>query len=214
MTVYARSDLCYVGISRDHGGCGESHSRPVVEGAPAKLWALTCHQGCEDHLRKDPLWSSIPTAIPETADEQATREDVERRGAAEQAHSTASALEQLAKLGDLPAVMGQFMQFLTGSGTPAVASAIDQLCRNGHRNPPEAQFCSQCGVSTGEAVPVERGPELPARPTAVDPRAGEEEADLEAMSLGDLRALAERRGVKTTRSKSDQIALLREAATD
>lgn len=189
MSVWARSDVCYVGISRDHGGCGEGHSRPVVQGAPVQVWQLTCGGGCEDYLRGDPLWSATPTGIPETVDEKATREDVEKRGALEQAQATADALSQLAKLGDLPAVLGRFMEFMASGGQLPAAPRADV-------------------VATREGA----APALP--PVAAEPGSagGGLPEDLESMSLPELKALAETRGVKTTRSKADQIAALREAA--
>lgn len=208
MTIYARSDLCYVGISRDHGGCGEGHGRPVVNGAPAKIWALTCHNGCEDFLRSDPLWAITPLGIPETPDEATTREDVEKRGMVEQAQSTASALEQLAKLGALPEVMGQFMQYMMDQ-KPALAPSVEEirLCKNGHRNQQVSSFCAECGTSLSESVSSDRGKELPA-PVVTEKNVTE---DLESLSIGELRDLAKKLDVKTARSRDDQIAAIREA---
>jgi hypothetical protein len=208
MTIYARSDLCYVGISRDHGGCGEGHGRPVINGAPAKIWALTCHNGCEDFLRSDPLWAITPLSIPETPDEITTREDVEKRGMVEQAQSTASALEQLAKLGALPEVMGQFMKYMMDQ-KPALPETIEEirLCKNGHRNSQVSSFCADCGSSLNEAVSSDRGKEL-AAPVVTENSVPE---DLESLSIGELRELAKQLDVKTARSRDDQIAVIREA---
>ncbi len=49
MTLYARGDLTCIAVSTDSGGCGQSHCRPVVKGAPAKIWELNCPQ-CERYL--------------------------------------------------------------------------------------------------------------------------------------------------------------------
>lgn len=81
MTVYSASNLVWVAVSAEgHGGCGEPHSRPVVNGAPQQPWVLTCEQ-CENFLRGDPMWSVTPADIPETYDEKKIREDFEKRGA-------------------------------------------------------------------------------------------------------------------------------------
>lgn len=199
MTLYARSDLCYVAVSADHGGCGEGHARPVVAGAPAKVWALNCHP-CEDHLRHDKLWSSQITTIPETLDEENTRKDVEKRGAVEQAQSVADALGQLAKLGDLPAVLGQFMQYLT-TGVAAPAAPIGAA--------PQADI-----VATPEPAPAPQI-EAPAdEPPADDSLTVESPAlgkrDLDHMTTAELRELAKQHGVAITRSRDDQIAALKD----
>lgn len=219
MTVYARTDLMHVGISRDHGGCGSGHGRPVVDGAPAKVWALTCHSGCEDFLRSDPLWSSTPAGIPETHDETAVRQDIERRGQMEQQESTALALGQLAKM---PEAMALLAQVLSGQQIGALAGpGMVRLCKNGHRNVGEAKFCTECGACMDEGVPSDRGPALPAAPPEqpLAPQApSPDRADADAgpelpqgwedMPLGDLKELAKRMGIKTTRSREDQVAAI------
>lgn len=119
MTVYARNDVCAVSISPTHGGCGMTHSRPVEEGAPVKHWALTCHGGCEDYLRHDPLWASTPQNIPETQDETDIRLDVEKRNQIEQAARNVQALENLGQLPE--ALAAALAKFATQSATPAAA---------------------------------------------------------------------------------------------
>lgn len=215
MPVYARSDIAAVSISPNHGGCGATHSRPVVGGAPARIWALTCHEGCEDVLRSDTLWSSTPATIPETPDEVAIREDAEKRGTVEQAQSTAAALQNLAKLGDLPQVISQFMAFAAGQGNalPQTQPSL-LLCKNGHQNNADAAFCSGCGTPLTDPVPTDRGKAL----EASEPPATAEgliafhndSVDLESMSISELRELAKSIGAKTARSKEDQIAAIRE----
>jgi hypothetical protein len=78
MTVHARSDVSGVSISEAHGGCGKTHSRPVVNGAPAEAWSVTCPR-CEDYLRSDPCWSPFPDSVPETPDEVTAREERQKR---------------------------------------------------------------------------------------------------------------------------------------
>ena len=220
MAIFARSDLCYVGISRDHGGCGVGHGRPVIDGAPAKIWALICQNGCEDYLRSDPLWSITPTGIPETPDEKTHREDVEKRGSVEQAQSTASALEQLAKLGALPEVMSKFMEYMT-SQSPAPAQIANtaeelQLCKNGHQNRNVSTFCSDCGVSLKEAVSSDRGLAVePPTISLVDDVPGVSVPEnLDELSTAELRDLAKQLDVKTTRSREDQITVIRALVSD
>lgn len=197
MTLYARSDLCYVAVSADHGGCGEGHARPVIAGAPAKIWGLEC-PACEDHLRSDKLWSPLVTTIPETTDEKNAREDVEKRGSVEQAQSVATALNQLAKLGDLPAVLGQFMQFMT-TGAIAPAAPAAPLVADIVATPEPAV------VPQIEAAPV---PDVPHMETS---DASAQAPDLDAMTTNDLRELAKQYGVPITRSRDDQIAALKGA---
>jgi len=215
MTIYAASDVVYVGISRDHGGCGDSHSRPVVKGAPAKLWALTCHNGCEDFLRHDALWSSTISEIPETHDEKIQREDQEKRGQREQGDATALALSELAKLGNLPEAISQLAKIMAGQLTAAPADTMDLLCGNGHRNAATGAFCGTCGTSLAKGVPSSRGPALTAPAVGhEDPNPFKELStapDLESMTLPELRDMAAGLGVRTTRSREDQIALIRAA---
>jgi hypothetical protein len=49
MTLYARGDLMAVSVPESSGGCGNTHSRPVRDGAPEKLWGLDCPK-CEHFL--------------------------------------------------------------------------------------------------------------------------------------------------------------------
>jgi hypothetical protein len=192
MTVYGRSDLCYVAISKDHGGCGEGHARPVVHGAPAAIWALTCHNGCEDFLRHDPLWSATAHGIPETPDEVVTREDVEKRGQIDQAASVAQALERLASLGDLPAALRDVLIGVLGAQQ---SKAVEPQARIIEERPAKA---------LEDAAPADdplEDPEPPETPADAFP-------ELESMSMSDLKAIAEARGLKTARSKADQIAII------
>lgn len=211
MTVWSRSDIGTIVI--DQGGCGSVHVRPLVDGTPVRTWALTCHGGCEDVLRADPLWSGTPQGVPETPDEVAIREDSERRGQLEQQQSTAAALEQLAKLGDLPSALAQLAQIMAGQQPQQLDAGMAAMCRNGHRNAQAARFCGQCGADMSEPVAADRGRELPMpAEVAGSLREAQAPADLEALSLPELKEIAARLGVKTARSKADQIAAIRAAA--
>lgn len=214
MTVYARSDVAAVSISPDHGGCGVTHGRPVVEGAPVKIWALTCHDGCEDHLRNDPLWSGTAHTIPETPDEVAIRTDVEKRGQVEQQTSIMDALNKLSALGTLPTVLAQLLSGHTAA--VAAETPIVHLCRNGHPNGANVKFCGECGANMLDAVNKQPVAALSVPETIVLGEAGviitptESQAEtvteaLEGKSLAELREIAREVGAEIARSKAEQI---------
>lgn len=222
MTVYARSDVAAVSISPEHGGCGESHSRPVVEGAPVKLWALTCHGGCEDVLRNDSLWAGTPHTVPETPDEEAIRADVEKRGQAEQQTSIMDALNKLSALGALPTVLAQVLSghnAAIATGTP-----ITRLCRNGHPNGEHGKFCGECGADMKDAVnkqPVAaldapEGP-APAETGVSDPQpetqAETVTSDLDELTYVQLKEIAKNEGLEIARSKAEQLDIIKKART-
>ena len=156
MTVYSRSDVAAISISLEHGGCGVSHARPVVQGAPAKLWALTCVQ-CEDFLRTDPLWSSTVSEIPETHDEMSEREDYEKRGANDIQTMMALALTRLTG-GEVPDTVAKMID---GSQLH-IPSQVKVLCPPyGHANPPGMKFCGECAAPMHEAAPAVEAPREP-----------------------------------------------------
>lgn len=121
MTLYARADVSYVSVPRESGGCGEPHSRPVINGVP-QPFVLTC-QGCENFLRADiarsggskkmrtingdsglalkerylGLWGASPDTIPEAPDEELRREHDETAMITKNA---ASQTQTLAQIGD------------------------------------------------------------------------------------------------------------------
>ena len=206
MTVYARSDVCYVSISRDHGGCGEGHARPVVYGAPAQVWELTCHGGCEDFLRHDQLWSVTPQTIPETFDETATREDAEKRSqlehAANQGETNKLIALALAKLAEQGELNGSALQVLLSSLRPELAVEVQKgqprrVIESSHSASPEPEDAAPADAPPVEREPVSDAP-LPA-------------PELEALSLADLKEIAVAKGLPTTRSKADQIAIILKA---
>jgi hypothetical protein len=79
MVVYARSDVSYIAIPADGGGCGRGHGRPVLNGAPVKIWALACPL-CEQQLHFDPLWAVHPDLIPRTPDEERSAKRLAEEG--------------------------------------------------------------------------------------------------------------------------------------
>lgn len=147
MPVYARSDVMYVTVGRKHGGCGEPHARPVVNGAPARSWKLDCPQ-CQSHLAHDPLWSGTMADVPSTPDEDLARDNVEKSTARSREDIMALAL---AKIAGLPVA-----EYLSGM----LGNAVDTgtvSCPDGHENFPSSKFCGECGARmnadvTGEVV--------------------------------------------------------------
>lgn len=185
MTVYARNDVCAVVISKTHGGCGEAHSRPVVEGAPAKQWALTCHLGCEDFLRHDPLWSATPQNVPETPDEVDTRLDVEKRGKLAQERQMA---DSLAALAGLPAA-------LNGLSGGSQAQTLQNLA----------------GLSPEVLRALANEAEKRLAPEPVETPVEDAVPDVEKLSLPELRKLAQELDVPTVRSRAEQLRIVKAA---
>lgn len=215
MTLYARSDLDMVALSRDgHGGCGQSHSRPVTDGAPEKLWALTCPQ-CENHLRTDANWSLTVSGIPETPDETAEREERERRGQQEATAATGTALQEIAKQGGMNQQM--MMAMFNAMNTKGLFTVADAMCENGHAVSAQAKFCPECGAPQHGAPPAE--PVRAAIADVTDTQLNPSQRgvanhittpvpDFESMGIRELQTYAAEHGVKTTRSKADQIKLI------
>ena len=79
VAVYARSDMVSVAVPPEHGGCGAQHIRPMVEGAPAKLWRLDCPY-CTVALKEDPRWSADQMTVPLTPDEERVAKRLEEEG--------------------------------------------------------------------------------------------------------------------------------------
>jgi len=225
MTVYARSDVAAVSISTEHGGCGESHSRPVIEGAPAKVWALTCHGGCEDHLRNDPLWAGSIHTIPETPDETAIRLDVEKRGQAELAISNTESLAAIAGLAShLPTALAQALTQALGQVGAAAPVGMAHLCRNGHSNGATVKFCGECGADMSDAAnkkpvaalagaesssPAET--EEPVTPAESGPETGI--SDLDELTYTQLKEIAKNEGLEIAPSKAKQLEIIKKART-
>lgn len=177
MPVHARSDVSAVTISPEHGGCGQVHSRPVDQGAPVKLWSLTCSDGCEDVLRNDAHWSGTISGIPETPDEKSYREDQEIKGKADQQAQTAEAIAKLASLGDLPAAIAQLAAMFSGE-PKREAQTVCAACSK--PSPATGKFCGHCGTSLVS--------ETPSDGLAVPP--------LNDLAEDQLRELAKERGLK------------------
>jgi len=158
--------------------------------------------------------------VPETPDETATRLDVERRGQIEQQATMASALNDLAKLGDLPSMIALLAQSMAGNAPQQLTGQTVQLCRNGHRNPEATKFCGECGADMNDGV----GKAPVAEVTQGQAEAGTQQAenasksgidlsalDPETAKLSDLKEIAEQVGAPTARSKAEQISLIQQA---
>lgn len=223
MTIYARSDVCAVSISKDHGGCGETHSRPVIEGAPAKQWALTCNAGCEDHLRATSLWATTPETIPETPDETNIRLDVERRADVEHRRHLEESADRSAKQGEqladalqnLPNAMGsQIAQAILLALKGGDVSNATVKCTNGHDNLSAAKFCAECGANMKQSEPEGKSlPETASKQaeSSADPGVDLANLDPETTKLAELKEIAQQVGAPTARSKAEQISLIQQA---
>jgi len=168
MTLYARSDLASISIPATSGGCNSTHSRPVVKGAPAKVWKLECAP-CESVLRGDAKpkklvyetdkrtgqtirqarvpdasdqWSSTPDTVPLTPDEERTNAVRQERGS--QQIQLLQALAALRATGiDVP----DDAMWLMERELPAEILKGTMVCANGHDNPSGLKFCGECGMS-------------------------------------------------------------------
>lgn len=189
MTAYARRDVTHTARP---GGCGQSHSRPVVNGAPVKIWGLDCPP-CEadifgDHkprilvhitdkktgavLRQervsdqDPLWSRTADTIPLSPDEERTHAFRLERG-----EQQLRALESVAALDgrgisfrDRPDVLF----YLREQELPEDIIQGVVVCANGHGNAAGLKFCGECGTSMAARAAISGGEDdAPADP-AVD----------------------------------------------
>jgi hypothetical protein len=165
-------------LSRSHGGCGQTHARPVVKGAPVKTWALSC-AACEKHLRGDDQWSVTISGIPETPDEATVREDQEKRGKRDLENATG---EAIVMMGEMAPAMKQIAE-QSGMTTTMMAAMFQTMVDNGLIK-------------------------MPAAPAAEAPAEPEDLPDFNAMSVRELQVFAREREIKTTRGKEDQIQLI------
>jgi hypothetical protein len=225
--MYAATSIAYTCISKAHGGCGEPHSRPVENGAPAKIWALNCPDGCENFLREDPMWSSTLSELPETYDEKLSREDFQRRGAIDRDQVMALAMAKLAGV-ELPDTMRRpisglapHVPVITGEivcadGHPNEAGSkfcgecgsvlhapVRLTCPDGHEITAKMRFCGECGQPVNGTLALETG-EPPAATTPVKRR-------LKDMRSEQLKAMARERGLDDSGTRADVLERLRAA---
>lgn len=206
---FARSDLTSVSISAFHGGVPHTHSRPVENGAPVKVWELRCDKpGCEDYLRSDPHWSTTLSEIPEAYDEKLKREDFEKRGALDERKLMAMAMAKMMGI-EIPetiagALAGQ-MQHISG--------VLE--CPNGHGQPAGQKFCGACGapMSSLAAKAALPGPERPAEPPAAESFPSQEgkAVRLQDLRLDELQAACRAAGLPDAGVRKELMKRLRTA---
>lgn len=180
-----------------------THSRPVENGAPVKIWALTC-PSCEDFLRHDSSWSATAAELPETHDERVVRERDERLGKLDRENQLAEAIIRLGALGDLPQAIGQMLGPVLG--TTALPGLME--CPNGHGQAPGQKFCGECGAAMSRPVAKAaiRGAEpAPAAPVA---RPAGPRQRLRDANLRTLQALARSRHLDADGTRPELIARL------
>jgi hypothetical protein len=181
MSLYARSDLMSVAVPATSGGCGQSHIRPVRNGAPEKEWELTCTP-CETYLRGDrkpkilkttpgdpklgipakqervadcdPHWSATPESVPLTPDE--TRTNSVRT---ERATSQIQMIQALAALRSAGVDVPFETQWLMERELPSHLVKGSALCSSGHDNIAGAKFCAECGISMSRQKEIEATPD-------------------------------------------------------
>ena len=213
MTLYARSDILHISIPTASGGCGQSHSRPVRNGAPAKTWQLDC-LGCEAYLKgggrtrlqyspgdketgllprqervadTDPHWSATPESVPQTPDESVHVRRRKQLGAEELEFIKALAAVKAAGI-DIPA---NAMWLLEQNFDPRVLKGTTE-CPDGHENTAGSEYCSKCGKPmSGRASAAE----LPA-------------AESVNLTLAELKRRCKERGLPDYGTKAQMMARL------
>ena len=178
MTLYARGDVQHISIPAMNGGCGHSHSRPVRNGAPDKIFRLDCTD-CEGYLKGDrkgkilkttgniqagtakqervadcdPFWSSTPDSVPLTPDEQQTRHVKIEKG--EQQLRALESLIQLKAGGVNVLSRPDVLYYLRESGLSDEMLQGRVVCPDGHDNPAGLKFCGECGISMDAQKAIE-----------------------------------------------------------
>lgn len=209
MTLYARSDVAATNVPAENGGCGQSHSRPVIDGAPQHPWNLNCHP-CENYLRVHMAdqWSVTTSEIPETHDETKVREDFDKRGAKDRDNLMLILMANAAGV-QLPASLTRMI-----SGVPAHVPATTALleCPGGHAQPAGMKFCGECGqlMSQPAAKASLPGPRQPAQPPA-PPADGQRLVRMRDGRNEVLRAFARANGLDDGGKRPDLISRLSNA---
>ena len=235
---FARSDVMGVNIGVESGGCGTQggHSRPVINGAPVRLWKLDCGP-CSTALKDDPLWSTTEADIPETPDETKGREDFAKRGATDRDNVLAVALAKLAGV-ELPQTIRQAIhgaspeihatiagklicaeghdaepgsRFCQECGSPVRQPAASVKCPQGHENAVTAKFCSDCGSPVQPVAAIEPpAPRTAPAPRAPAARKPPKTKPLRDWKAEDLKALARSKGLDDSGTRLELIERLRQ----
>jgi hypothetical protein len=189
--LFARSDVCAVNIPVVSGGCGREggHSRPVINGAPVKVWKLECPE-CESVLKGDrkpkilkyqvnpqtgqavrqeriadasDLWSSTADTIPLTPDEERTNKTRTERG-----RMQIEMLQALAAIRATGINVPAEALYLLESELPEGVLKGTVVCANNHDVPAGLKFCGECGVSMAARGAIGSGQEDPQDEPVVD----------------------------------------------
>jgi hypothetical protein len=182
MPLFARSDVGAIRIPPESGGCGQLHSRPVVKGAPAKMFRLDC-EPCISYLSgagkprilkyhidkatgqtvrqervadADPMWSSTPDTVPWTPDEERTNSTRQERGRMQIEMIQALAAMRATGIQVPPEAM-----WLLEREIPEGVLRGTVVCASGHDVPAGNKFCPECGVSMATRGAI-AAPEEPA----------------------------------------------------
>jgi hypothetical protein len=204
MPLYSWSANVSTHVPVDAGGCGVTHSRPVVDGAPQYPWRLDCPP-CEDFLRvhNADQWSTTTTEIPETYDETRARESAEKSGKLDRENQLAAAIIELGKLGQLPEALGQVLAPMLGAPVAALAGKV--VCPAGHDNAAGLKFCGECGVSMSGQAAIS----APQHATAAQRHAGA--FRIQDLRHDELRAACRARGLPDEGVRKILIKRLRDA---
>jgi hypothetical protein len=225
VTLYARSDVASVTVPVESGGCGRpgGHSRPVINGAPAKTFKLDCPDHCEPYLRgdrkpkilkyhidaktgqtgsqervadADPMWSSTPETVPLTPDQEKTYHVQIERG--EQQLRALESLAALSKAGIDFRSRPDVLFYLREQELPENLLEGTLECANGHANAGGTKFCGECGMS------------MAARGAIAPPE--EPEIDLDRIHPQTLKKMCREKGLPDKGSKDALIGRLQAAA--
>ena len=215
--LYARSDVMHITVPAESGGCGNSHSRPVIKGAPAKTFKLDCPP-CESSLKGDrkprilkyqidaktgqsvrqeriadgdPMWSSSPDTAPLTPDEDRTNTNRQERGRMQIEMIQALAAMRATGIQVPPEAM-----WLLEREIPEGVLKGTVVCAEGHDNAAGVKFCGECGMSMAARAVVE----------AVEPV-----VDLARLHPQTLKRLCRDRGLPDDGNKGDLIGRLQAA---
>ena len=188
MALFARSDMAGISIPAATGGCVSipaaiggcgrpgGHSRPVIKGAPVKVWKLECPP-CEAVLKgdgkakklvyqidkntgqsirqervqdSDDRWSSTPDTIPLTPDEERTNATRTERGRMQIEMLQALASIKAAGINVPPEAM-----FLLERELPEGVLRGTMVCANGHDVVAGLKFCGECGIGMNVKAAIE-----------------------------------------------------------
>lgn len=234
--LFARNDVDFIHVPVESGGCLEGgHRRPVIQGARAKTWRISC-PSCEPFMKErlGDLFVTNEADIPETPDEALNRESFEKRGAKDRDNVLALALASIANVQlpeslrrsisgfgtEIPAIAGMLVcanghdaepgsRFCPECGSPVRQPAATATCPQGHENAATAKFCSDCGSPmTSLSVAAISGPAA----SAQQDQSAVRKKPLKDWRADDLKALARQRGVDDSGTRVQVLERLKAAA--